>query len=154
MKIKKNTNLFNIADIRNDLKRVYPILIRNNKTYFITLQNLNCDNESTLRHTLTKLIKIIYKRYTNNILNYLFVIEYPEVISKGLYLPTNSDVHSHIVINTTLPINIFENALKANYPDLDYDGIDITYRNDKPDLIDYLIKQPTLNKNSYNFKIG
>lgn len=97
-------------------------------------------------------------RNTLDHLNYLFVIEYPEVISQGFLIPTNCNVHAHIVLNTSLNKETLEYYLHSTFGNDSHIRVDdTTKRNDKGEFINYLLKQTRENKlqtdKSYNFKI-
>ena len=84
-------------------QKQYPTSV--NKTYHITVGETNAKHESDLHFILTNnLFNRINREIRNTLdhLNYIFVIEYPEVISQGLLLPTNCNVHAHIVLNTSI----------------------------------------------------
>ena len=108
-----------------------------------------------------KVSNSLNKQYYNKKLNYLFAIENNEIISRRNYLFDDLDevrVHSHIVIDTTIPLSILENKFK-NVLGIQSDiySEDITKRSDKYFYINYLVKQNRKNKyltyNTYNFKV-
>jgi hypothetical protein len=90
------------------------------------------------------------------------VIENNEILSRGNYLIDDLDevrVHSHIVIDTTIPLSILQKKFKNELGiQSDIYTEDITIRNDKYFYINYLVKQNQQNKylnySSYNFKIN
>ena len=120
----------------------------------------NSKHTKDLNFKLTnKVFNSLYKQFYYEKLNYLFVIENNEILSRGNYLIDDLDevrVHSHIVIDTTIPLSILQNKFK-NVLGVQSDIYceDISKRNDKNIYINYLIKQYMyLNSNSYNFKIS
>ena len=124
-------------------------------------------NYTNSRHTkdlnfkLKKIFNSLHKQFYYEKLNYLFVIENNEILSRGNYLIDNLDevrVHSHIVIDTTIPYSILEKKIVnvlGNQTDIYSE--DITKRSDKELYINYLVKQNKENNyltyKSYNFKI-
>lgn len=155
----------------NDIKEACSYLvtqknfaISHNSVYAITITNTDCKHEKDLNHVITnRLFNRIKNDYKNSKehINYVFVIEYPEVISKGNYLPTNCKVHSHIVVNTSLAKETIVEYVKRIFPNVkDEDTVleDITFRNDKERYPDYLVKQGIdnyiLSDSSYNYKIS
>jgi hypothetical protein len=123
----------------------------------------NSKNTKDLNFKLTnKVFNSLHKQFYYEKLNYLFVIEYNEILSRGNYLIDDLDevgIHTHIVIDTTIPISYFENKFK-NVLGLDCDIHPeiITDRDDKNFYINYLVKQNKendyLKNESYNFKIN
>jgi hypothetical protein len=109
-----------------------------------------------------KISNSLNKQYYNEKLNYLFAIENNEIISRRNYLFDDLDevgVHSHIVVDTTIPLTILEKKFKdvlGKQSDIYHENI--TKRNDKYNYINYLVKQNRENHyftfQSYNFKIG
>ncbi len=133
-----------------------------NKIISITLTNTGCKHEKDLNHIITnRLFNTIKNDYRNSKehINYVFVIEYPELISQGNYLPTNCEVHTHIVINTSLMLERIAGYIMTTLPN-SVDALleDITDRNDKSMYIGYLVKQAKNNyifsDDSYNYKIS
>lgn len=128
----------------------------------ITLTDTGCKHEKDLNHKLTtRLFNTIKNDYKNSgeHTNYIFVIEYPEVISKGKHIPSNCKVHTHIVLNTSLPQTVIENYIVKAFSANVYMHInDITNRNDRLNISGYLIKQGKsnyiLSADSYNYKIS
>lgn len=136
--------------------------IPNNSIFTITLTDTGCKHERDLNHALTnRLFNNIKNHYkgTKEHINYLFVIEYPEVISKGNFLPTNCEVHAHIIVNTSLSKSIIEHHIVNTFSSsVNVKVEDITNRDDKDRTIGYLVKQGyknyTLSDSSYNYKIN
>jgi hypothetical protein len=132
--------------------------LRNNKMLAITITHTIAKHETDLKHILTnKLFNSIHQDYkkSKEHINYLFVIEYPEVISKGHYLPSNCGIHTHIVVNTSLPIETLKFYINQSTRGDVYIE-DITDRDDRNNYINYLIKQGKRNlltNDNYNYKI-
>jgi hypothetical protein len=122
----------------------------------------NSKHKEDLNFKLTnKVFNSLHKQYYYEKLNYLFVIENNEILSRGNYLIDDLDevrVHTHIVIDTTIPLLILQKKLvNVLGKQSDIYSEDITKRNDKYFYINYLVKQNRENKylnyNSYNFKV-
>ncbi len=154
----------------NDIKQAVSYLVSQrfppsvtNSIYAITITNTGCKHQKDLNHIITnKLFNTIKNDYktSKEHTNYVFVIEYPEVITRGNYLPTNCKVHSHLVVNTSLDEKIIMSYLKQAFPkikDIDMLIENITDRNDKEQYKNYLVKQGINNRilcdSSYNYKI-
>jgi hypothetical protein len=152
----------------NELIRIYDIWLSQkkyptsvNKTYHITVGETKAKHESDLHFILTNnLFNRINREIRNTLehLNYIFVIEYPEIISQGFLIPTNCNVHAHIVLNTSLNKETLEYYLHSTFGNDSHIKVDdTTKRNDKGEFINYLLKQTKENKlltdRSYNFKI-
>ena len=158
--LKKNNKPKTKHQIINDLKTSYEILIREiqpkSKIFNITLTYTGIEKVKSLRHKLTNnIFNRLHKtnKDDRNYINYLFVIEYSEVISKGDFLPTKVGIHSHIVLNTTLPIETIKTQIKSEIGGEIF-WEDITNRNDKENFINYLTKQShILTIDNYNYKI-
>ena len=122
----------------------------------------NSKHTKDLNFKLTnKVFNSLHKQFYYEKLNYLFVIENNEILSRGNYLIDELDevrVHTHIVIDTTIPLTILEKKFKdvlGKQSDIYLENI--TKRTDKSNYINYLVKQNRENNyltfNSYNFKI-
>ena len=119
--------MFNIPNSKKDTK---SNIIKFDINY------INSKHSKDLNFKLTnKIFNSLHKQFYNEKLNYLFVIEYNEILSRGNYLIDDLDevrVHSHIVIDTTIPLSIlqkkFEDVL-GKHSDIYFD--DITNRNNK-----------------------
>jgi hypothetical protein len=114
-----------------------------------------------LRFNLTnKLFNKIHKDYkqTFEIVNYLYVIEYPTKVSMGNLIPDNCIPHTHIILETTLPIDVIRNYIKTIFNIKKKKDIyieNITKRNDKLNYVNYLTKQINiLTDDNYNYKIN
>lgn len=162
--IKKISKYRTSNDVMNDMTYAFDLLtrqsdtIKNNKMLSITITDTIAKHEKDLQHLLTnKLFNRIHRDYkhTTEHINYLFVIEYPEVVSKGQYLPTKIDTHTHIVVNTSIPKEIIEYYINYSTKGNVYIE-DITKRLDRNNYINYLIKQGNnnlLTDDNYNYKI-
>ena len=123
----------------------------------------NSKHTKDLNFKLTnKVFNSLHKQFYYEKLNYLFVIEYNEILSRGNYLIDDLDevrVHTHIVVDTTIPLTILQKKFKNVLgKQSDIYSENITKRNDKNIYINYLVKQNRENNyltfNSYNFKIN
>ena len=158
--IKKKKNLEGI-DAEDDLRYGFECLISQNKSEIIKLDltNTNAKHIEDLNFKLTnKVFNSLHKQFYYEKLNYLFVIEYPEIVSRGNYMIDHIDkveFHSHIVIDTSIPFTILQKKIVdilGEQCDIYFENISI--RNDKKNYINYLVKQNKyLNYKSYNFKI-
>ena len=158
-------------EIDNDIINSYTHLIKNPKSIIkIDLTKTNDKSIENYGFKLRTLFNKIRKKYTDNEIDYLFVIEIPEEISKTKYMISTNEIkyHSHIVLNTDIPViellksfkimfpelqtyYIYEPYKKKSNPDLYLENI--TDRNDVKTYYNYLIKQHTLSNLSYNYKI-
>jgi hypothetical protein len=118
-----------------------------------------------LNFTLTnKLFNTIWKDYQKSleIVNYLFVIEYPGAITKTyknykaaqieLELLQECEVHCHIVMNTTLSQEVIESYIYSTFNEPNIKTIEITNNPKRENLINYFKKQQFLCDDSYNYK--
>lgn len=135
----------------------HKIISQNNPIYSITINNTGCKTTQELRYYLTnKLFNQIHKNYKNSFekLNYLFVIEYPTKVSMGNQIPDTCEVHTHIILETTLSPQHIQFYIEATFRNPYIYIEDITKRNDKNDFIGYLTKQRNLlTTDNYNYKI-
>ncbi len=148
--------------ISNDIIYSFNLLTKQNdnnkniKMLSITITDTIAKHLKDLRHLLTNsLFNTIHKEYkkTNEIMNYLFIIEYPEIVSKGIKIPSTCNVHSHIVLNTTLPKEVIEYYIQSSIKGDIYIE-EITKRNDRNNYVNYLLKQINLfTDDNYNYKI-
>lgn len=131
---------------------------KNNPILSITINNTNCKTAKELRFNLTnKLFNRIHKEYKQSfeIINYLFVIEYPTKVSMGNLIPETCIPHTHIILETTLPENIIEYYIQSTFNNIDIYIENITKRDDKSNYINYLTKQINLlTDDNYNYKIN
>lgn len=166
MLIKKDkSRILEGIDAENEIRYGFKHLLSQSKEYDkseitkIDLTYTNAKHREDLNFKLSnKIFNSIRKQHSQEI-NYLFIVEYPEIISKGNYMIDQLDqikVHAHIIINTTIPINIIEKKIvDVLGNECDIYSENITKRNDKENYINYLVKQNKyINSKSYNFKIN
>lgn len=158
MLIKKNKAPKSTQMIENDIKYgFYKIMNQSESIYNLTISNTQIYSPDELRFTLTnKLFNSIHKDnlQTGGKVNYLFVIEYPEKVSRGNYIPENCEVHGHIVLSTSLLPHQIEYYIKSTFIKPNFLFEKINDRNDKYNLVNYLLKQKHLFTNeNYNYKI-
>lgn len=169
--IKKTKYFTDTKDIEKDLRYAFNKLIyqdkfpvNHNKTLSITITHTNSKHLQDLRYKLTNLLfNRIHRDYKKSLehINYLYVIEYSEVVSKGQFVPKKCDIHTHIIMNTSIPIETIEYYSNDVFPSESQKLLeklvkveDITKRTDKYDYINYLIKQKHLfTTDNYNYKI-
>jgi hypothetical protein len=162
MLLKKKNNPKTTQMIANDIRYSFQKLTsQNNPILSITINNRDCLTVEKLRFNLTnKLFNKIHKDYkqTFEIVNYLYVIEYPTKVSMGNLIPDNCIPHTHIILETTLPIDVIRNYIKTIFNIKRKKDIyieNITNRNDKLNYVNYLTKQINiLTDNNYNYKIA
>jgi hypothetical protein len=154
---KKNTSKTTemiVDDIRYSFHKLTQ---QNNSILSITISNTGCKTKEELRFFLTnKFFNRIHKEYNNTleIINYLFIIEYPTKVSMGNQIPENCDVHTHIILDTTLTSKQIEYYIQTIFKNPDIYIENITKRNDKLNYVEYLTKQKNLlTSDSYNYKI-
>jgi hypothetical protein len=122
----------------------------------------NSKHKKDLNFKLNKIFNSLHKQFYYEKLNYLFVIENNEILSRGNYLIDELDevrVHTHIVIDTSISLKILQKKIvDVLGKQSDIYSENITKRNDKGNYINYLVKQNRENKyltyQSYNFKIS
>jgi hypothetical protein len=165
MLIKKKTGHKSTEMIEADIRYGFSkIMSQSQPIYSITINNKLFKTTKELRFTLTNLffnrIRKYYK-FEDDILNYFFVIEYPEVLSRGNFMIDDINVHCHILLASRLS----EETLKF-YIEMIFDNKSILEkewykiepihnREDKNLLIDYLVKQAHLfTDDNYNYKIN
>ena len=135
----------------------YKITSQNNPIYSITINDTGCKTTEELRFVLTnKLFNRIFKDYNKSFekLNYLFVIEYSTKVSMGNQIPDSCEVHTHIVVESTISPQHLEKYIKSTFIKPNIYIEDITKRNEKKSYLNYLIKQKDLfTIDNYNYKI-
>lgn len=142
------------------------MLTNSGRFYFITITDTLSPHPKDLNFTLTnKLFNTIWKDYKKSfeVVNYIFVIEYPGAITKKfknykaaqieLELLESCEVHTHIVLNTTLTKEVFESYIYTTFQNPNIKTIDITDNPKRENLINYFKKQEYLDDESYNYKI-
>ena len=159
MLLKKKNNPKTDQMIADDIRYSFQKLTsQNNPILSITINNTDCKTAEELRFNLTnKLFNKIHKDYkqTPEIINYLFVIEYPTKVSMGNLIPESCKPHTHIILETTLPKNIIEYYIQSTFRNVDVYVENITKRDDKMNYANYLIKQINiLTDDNYNYKIN
>jgi len=151
----------------SELHRIYEVWLNQknfpttgDRTYHITITHTHAKHQEDLHFILTNnLFNRIHRdlKMSLDYLNYIFVIEYPEVISKGELLPQNCNVHAHIVLNTSIPMESLRFYFYDTFDTAHINFDDTTKRNDKGEFIKYLTKQAKENRfftdRSYNYKI-
>lgn len=135
----------------------HKIISQNHSILAITITDTGCKTTEEPKFCLTnKLFNRIHKEYKHSFeaLNYLFVIEYPTKVSMGNQIPDNCEVHTHIVLGTTLTDKQIEYYIQTTFTKPDIYIEDITNRNDKENYVNYIIKQKEyLTDKSYNYKV-
>lgn len=159
MLLTKKKGFKTIQNIKNDITYSFnKIISQKNPIYFITISNTYISSAEQLRFTLTnKIFNTIHKEYKNTfeVINFLYVIEYPEKVSRGNMMPDNFDVHTHIILETTLIPQQIKHYIEINFlnPDIDIKRID--NRDDKMNIVNYILKQENiLTDDNYNYKIS
>ncbi len=154
---KKNTPKTTQMIVDDIVYSFHKITSQNNPIYSITINDTGCKSTEELRFVLTnKFFNRIFKDYKNSFekLNYLFVIEYPTKVSMGNQIPDSCEVHTHIVLETTITPQHLEYYIKTTFRTPNIYIEDITKRNDKNNFANYLIKQKDLfTIDNYNYKI-
>lgn len=154
---KKNTPKTTKMIVDDIMYSFHKITSQNNPIYSITINDTGCRTTEELRFVLTnKFFNRIFKDYKNSFekLNYLFVIEYPTKVSIGNQIPDSCDVHTHIVLETTITPQHLEYYIQTTFRTPNTYIEDITKRTDKNNFVNYLIKQRNLfTIDNYNYKI-
>jgi hypothetical protein len=162
---RKNKDLKTTEQVKRDILNASELLLnrrhpKGNRIYTVDITSTNASHEKDLQFILMhKMLKPIYRDYSKSFerFSHLFVIEYPEVISRGNYLPTNCNVHAHLVVNTSIPLQQIEFYANRAFMKADILPEDITKRDDKEIYINYLIKQGKennfLSHFSYDYRI-
>jgi hypothetical protein len=159
MLLKKKNNPKTTQMIANDIRYSFQKLTsQNNPILSITINNTDCKTAEELRFNLTnRLFNKIHKDYkqTPEIINYLFVIEYPTKVSMGNLIPESCKPHTHIILETTLPKDIIEYYIQSTFRNVDVYIENISKRDDKLNYANYLTKQINiLTDDNYNYKIN
>ena len=174
--ITKNRDPKTLIEAKNDIKYYFDYLIaknniktQNQTLYKIDLTNTKSKHTQQLHFDLkNKFFVKLERENPAEILDYLFVIEYDGIISIGNQQIDEVDfckVHSHIVINTSLPIDVIKKQLIITFPvstfeiehrrkNCDVYIVNLSKRIDKVKYINYLIKQDYLNEYSYFYKLN
>jgi hypothetical protein len=161
---KRRTNTPQIieSDIRYGFNK---IMSQKRPIYFLTISNTRFTEPKHLHFLLRTFFNKIKKdyRFSFEKTNYLYVIEYPEKVSRGNMMPDDCRLHTHIVLETDLRPDVIEYYSKTifqneevlySYDDW-YDLEKISERGDKYLLINYLLKQSKIfNDLNYDYKIN
>jgi hypothetical protein len=159
MKLIKKNGYKTLDEIKIDLQKTFSHIISNEGDfYFVTITKNQSPHARDLNFQITNgLFNRIWKDYKHSreFTNYLFVIEYPEAISKidkPIDKLNQCNVHSHILINTTLSKTTLNYYLNTTFKQADIKKELINKRIDKTELINYFIKQIFLEDDCYNYK--
>ena len=149
---KKNTPKSTQTIVDDIIYSFNKITSQNTPIYAITITNTNCKTTEELRFHLTnKLFNRIHKDYKQSleVLNYSFVIEYPTKVSMGNQIPDNCEVHTHLILGTTISKEHIEYYIQTTFKNPDILIEDITKRDDKMNYANYLIKQKAMLISNY-----
>lgn len=152
--------------IENDIRYGFnKIMSQKRPIYLLTISNTRFTEPQHLQFIIRTFFNKIRRdyQYTFEKSNYLSVIEYPEKVSRGNYVPDDFRVHAHIIIETDLLPNNIE-----YYANMTFNNDNVIYstnkwidikkisdRNDKDQLINYLLKQKDMfNEYNYDYKIN
>jgi len=159
MILKPNTNINIATDIRN----AFAILIKKPMLYHITISQTKPKHAADLRHKLTNgVFNALNKQYKclNFFLDYLFVIEYEGILSKDISFKNHKEFsgrgeHAHIIVSSDIPHICIEKSMKkVFFENYNLKTQPISNREDKENLVNYLLKQEKLlSKENYNYKI-
>jgi hypothetical protein len=159
MKLIKKKGYKTLNEIKVDLQKTFSNIITNKGDfYFVTITKNHSPHAKDLNFQITNgLFNRIWKDYKHSkeFTNYIFVIEYPEAISKidkPIDKLNSCSVHSHILVNTTLSENTLNYYLNTTFKHADIKKELINKRPDKKELINYFIKQNFLEDDCYNYK--
>lgn len=141
------------------------IMSQKRPIYFLTISNTRFTEPKHLQfliRTFFNKIKNDY-RFSFEKTNYLYVIEYPEKVSRGNMMVDDCRLHTHIILETDLRPDVIEYYSKTIFQNdevlYSYDDWyvleKISDRNDKNLLINYLLKQMEMfNDLNYDYKIN
>ena len=157
MKLYKKQKNNCTKDIINEIENIYPVFLNTNthyETYVIHITKSPYKHMKELNFKLTNFFNKLNKTCE---INYLFVLEYPERISRGNPEIVNCNPHGHIVVNTSLSEIDFRESVNYFFKDSDIKIENTTKRNDRHLFWRYQTKQGVknylLNNDSYNYKI-
>jgi len=158
--LKKKKGYKRLDEIQLELRSTFNQMIKNKGDfYFITITKTNSQHAKDLNFLISNhFFNKMWKDYkhTHEFINYLFVIEYPEAISKidkPIDKLDSCRVHSHILLNTSLSAKTLDYYLNTTFNIKHIKNIPITNRPDKEQLINYFLKQNFLNEDCYNYKV-
>ena len=159
MLLKKKSGFKSIQMIEDDIRYGFnKIMSQNERIYHFTISDTGINSVEELRFILTnKIFNRMYKDYKVSFerINYLFVIEYPEKVSRGNFIPDSCEVHTHIVLATSLLPEQVNFYIKTNLKKYDVVHERIDKRNDKYNFVNYLLKQKNIFTDAnYNYKIN
>jgi hypothetical protein len=140
------------------------IMSQKRPIYLLTISNTTYTDLKQLQFKIRTFFNFIRKeyRYSFEETNYLSLLEYPEKVVRGNMIPDNCNLHAHIILGTDLkPENIeYYSNIIFNNPDTIYntnkwyDLRKVSDREDKLQLINYLLKQKNVfTDSSYDYKI-
>jgi uncharacterized protein with NRDE domain len=159
-KLVKKNGYKKLNEIKTDLQNTFNKLISNSGDfYFITITKNNSPHAKDLNFQISNgLFNSIWKDYKHSreYTNYMFVIEYPEAISKidkPIDRLLKCSVHSHILVNTSLSEKALNYYVNRTFKSANIKMFCINKRPDKNNLINYFIKQNFLEDDCYNYKI-
>ncbi|AOW08435.1 hypothetical protein [Flavobacterium gilvum] len=134
-------------DIQNKIQRLKNY--DNTYLYFITITDTKYKTTGQFRFALTTLFNKIHKNiYFNKSNSYLFILEYPEIVSRGNFENIkNIDIHSHIILATEMKEEVLKSILYKAFI-----GADIDVKNYYKSGDGYLIKQKNIiDKTNYHY---
>ena len=153
--IKKNNT--STLTISADISKAFFLLLKQKNLHHITISDVKVKHIKELNHILTnRLFNSLHKKYRNETLNYLFVIEYGSAVSKSNVEVKYLDEHAHIVLSSSLHPNLIKNQIDFAFnKQCNCLFQNLSERNDKENLVGYLLKQKQLlQKENYNYKIS
>ena len=159
--IKKNKKAKDFDELKGDVRRGYEALLTRCKQighelYLITIERPRMADKEIGFNVTNRLMNNVRKSIDGE-LNYLFMIEVGELISRGNFELEDLEFHVHIVVST-VNISTVKHRIDELFDDADVQVDRITDRDDKVQLVEYLLKQananPTLFQGGlYNFKV-
>lgn len=170
--MKKNYTFKTANQITNEIIKSFNYLINKPNKNIIKIDLTNTKNKhiQEFNFRLRKCFNLLRKKYTNSIIDYLYIIEIPEsisIIDFNLNNLKELKYHSHIVLNTDINEKDILKQIKISFPELKTYSIaiqnknvdvyleNITLRNDLNNYSNYIIKQKnTLTNYSFNYKIN
>jgi hypothetical protein len=158
MIIKKKKGSKSVKMIEDDIRYGFrKIISQTLPIYFITITNMDIYSVEKLRYILTnKFFKQIHRDYKNSydIINYLYIIEYPEKVSRGNMIPNNCYIHTHIIMGTSINTHHIRFYIENTFIKHNTLIKRIDKRSDKLNLENYFVKQKDNFKDTnYNYKI-
>ncbi|MGV7105156.1 hypothetical protein [Flavobacterium sp. U410] len=161
MILSKNNNYKEKNEIIYDILKHSNLLIKQSKNlYFITITSLDKKDLKSLNFDFkNKIFNTLRKSNKNSYQNYIYVLEFTEKLSTGSRFFKNLHTHIHILYDSDIDIKKFKTTTKKVFKDCNIDLENITNRNDKFSISNYLIKQLNCNysiftNDNYNYKIS